>query len=212
MRSEDKVFMKKLMENTINQTQRMSNNWWNRTRKSVFNIFLIMFMIAVPCITLSAPLKTYAETQEYAIKAAFLYNFGKFVEWPQGSFRDAKSPFVICALGEDPLGGALDTIHGKNINGREVVIKRIESIEDGEKCHILFVSASERGNLSQIFRTVKQLSVLTVGDMKGFAGSGGIINFISADNRIGFEINVSAAEKANLKISSKLLKLGNIVN
>src|SRR3990170_7655951 len=120
MRFEDKVFMKKLMGNMIKQAQRMSNNRWNRTRKNVFNMFLIMFMIVVPCITLSAPLKTYAETQEYAIKAAFLYNFGKFVEWPKGSFRDAKSPFVICFLGEDPLSGVLHTIHGKNINDREV--------------------------------------------------------------------------------------------
>lgn len=160
-------------------------------------------------------LDTFAESkasQECQVKAAFLYNFGKFVEWPQGSFRDAKSPFVICALGEDPLDGALDTIHGKNMDGREVVIKRMESIKNGEKCHILFVSSSEGGNLLQILGAIKHWSVLTVGDMKGFAESGGIINFISRDNRIGFEINVRAAEEAHLKISSKLIKLGKIVN
>jgi hypothetical protein len=172
-------------------------------------------VILALCVLLSGVWNATAESssvREYQIKAAFLYNFSKFVEWPQGSFTDAKSPFVICVLGEDPFDNALDTIKEKNIDGRKIVIERMESIKDEEKCHILFVSASERRDLSQIFRAVKQRNILTVSDMKGFAGSGGIINFISADNRIGFEINVSAAEKANLKISSKLLKLGNIVN
>lgn len=204
--------MGKQMEFGFEHTLTMSTEKIHKTGNCQISLYLVLCAIVTLWITISIPQRTYAEHREYEVKAAFLYNFSKFVEWPQGSFRDAKSPFVICAIGEDPFGGALDTIHGKNINGRKVVIKRMESIEDGEECHILFISASERGNLSQIFRTIKQLSVLTVGDMKGFAGSGGIINFISEDNRIGFEINVSAAEKANLKISSKLLKLGKIVN
>jgi hypothetical protein len=193
-------------------TLTMSAKKIHKTGKCWISLNLFLCVIVTLWIFISIPQRTHAAAGEYEVKAAFIYNFAKFVEWPQGSFGDAKSPFVICALGEDPLSGAFDTIHGKNINGREVVIKRIESIEDGEKCHILFVSASERGNLSQIFRTVKHSDVLTVGDMKGFAEKGGIINFISTDNRIGFEINISAAEKANLKISSKLLKLGKIVN
>ena len=174
-------------------------------------IIIALFLL----VTLGGTRDTSAESksyQEYQVKAAFLYNFGKFVEWPQGSFRDAHSPFVICVLGEDPFGNALDAIKGKNIDGRKIVIKRMESIENTEDCHILFVSESESGKLSQIFRTVEQRNVLTVSDIRGFAKLGGTINLISADNRIGLEINISAAEKANLKISSKLLKLGNIVN
>ena len=203
--------MGKQMGIVIEHILTMSTENIHKTGSCRISPYLVLCAIISLCIV-SIAQTTYAEPREYEVKAAFLYNFGKFVEWPEDSFGDAKSPFIICALGEYPRSGALDTIDGKNINGRKVLIKRIESIEDGEKCHILFVSASEKQNLSQIFRTVKHWSVLTVGDIKGFAGAGGMINFISTDNRIGFEINVSATEKANLKISSKLLKLGNIVN
>ena len=91
------------------------------------------------------------------------------------------------------------------------MIKRVMDIEDLEECHILFISSSERRNLSQILRIVRNKSVLTVGDTKGFAYSGVIINIASEENRLGFEINVDAAQRAHLKLSSKILKLGKIV-
>lgn len=150
--------------------------------------------------------------QEYQVKAAFLYNFAKFVEWPPSSFKDTQAPLIICILGNDPLKAALDDLKDKRVEGRPVAVKKISTIEQAEGCHMLFISSSEKDNLSQIAKAVQSKKILTVGDTKGFAHSGVMINLILIDNKIGFEINPSAAERASLKISSKLLKLGRIVN
>jgi hypothetical protein len=152
-----------------------------------------------------------SSVREYQIKAAFLYNFAKFVEWPAGLFVDDNSPIILCVIGYDPFGEALDVMREKTIGRRNILIKRVMDIEDLEECHILFISSSERRNLSQILRIIRNKSVLTVGDTKGFACSGVIINIASEENRLGFEINVDAAQRAHLKLSSKILKLGKIV-
>ena len=152
-----------------------------------------------------------SSVREYQVKAAFLYNFAKFIEWPDSAFSNENSPIIICVLGYDPFGEALDVMREKTIGRRNILIKRVMDIEDLEECHILFISSSERRNLSQILRIVRNKSVLTVGDTKGFAYSGVIINIASEENRLGFEINVDAAQRAHLKLSSKILKLGKIV-
>jgi hypothetical protein len=151
-------------------------------------------------------------SREYLVKAAFLYNFAKFVEWPEGTFSDETSPMVLCILGDDPFGDSIDSIRGKTIMGRELLIKRISDEEEIGSCHIVFVSESERGRISYIIRKARRLNILTVGDMGGFARRGGIIGFIMRKNKVRFEINVDAAEGSKLKISSKLLKLATIVN
>ncbi len=150
-------------------------------------------------------------TGEYLVKAAFLYNFAKFVEWPEAAFSDPRSPIKLCILGEDPFGVALETIRGKAVRGRKLEIKKITRIEDLEKCHILFISSSERDQLPQVLDLEKMPNVLTVGDMESFAGEGGVVNLVKVGNKIKFEINMEAAWKAGLKISSKLLKLAKIV-
>jgi YfiR/HmsC-like len=156
--------------------------------------------------------KSFADSlQEYQIKAAFLYNFAKFVEWPATAFKDAQSPLTLCILGKDPFGDALDSLREKTIEGRRLVIRRVSKIEEADKCHILFVSASEKDSLSHILKVTRSWNVLTVGDTKGFAESGVVINIISIGNKMGFEINLDAAEHTSLKISSKLLKLGKII-
>jgi len=156
--------------------------------------------------------KSFAESlQEYQIKAAFLYNFAKFIEWPPSAFKDTQSPLTLCILGKDPFGAALDSLREKTVEGRTLVIKRVSKVEEAEKCHILFVSASEKESLSHILKVTRSWNVLTVGDTKGFAESGVMINLISIENKMGFEINLDAAEHASLKISSKLLKLGKII-
>jgi YfiR/HmsC-like len=150
------------------------------------------------------------EASEYQVKAAFLYNFAKFVEWPAGGGADA--PLVIGVLGKDPFGGEIDrAVEGKTVNGRRLTIKRFSSLEAYEYCHILFVSSSERNKLPQIIAAVRNSSVLTVSETDRFAHIGGIINFVTIENRIRFEINQAAAERAGLKISSKLLSLGRVV-
>jgi len=149
---------------------------------------------------------------EYQIKAAFLYNFAKFVEWPSGAFADANSPLIIGVLGDDPLGPSLDqTVKGKSVDGHKITVKRFSRIRDVESCQILFVCSSESGRLARAIESVKGSGVLTVSDIDRFAQRGGIVGFTMDDNKVGFEINVNAAQKASLKISSKLLKLARVV-
>ena len=150
-------------------------------------------------------------SREYLVKAAFIYRIAKFVEWPAESFVDTHAPFTIGILGEEPLDVALRSIKDKDVRGRRVVIKRSARIEDLQGCHILFISASKRKYLAQIFNNLKVLHVLTVGEVKNFAEVGGIINFVTVGNKIQMEINVDAARKAGLEISSMLLGVSRIV-
>ena len=152
-----------------------------------------------------------ASLREYQIKAAFLYNFVKFVEWPAEAFAETDGTITIGVLGEDPFGAALETLQGKTVKGRKLVIKRFKDLQDLQSSHILFISSSEKEHLPQIFETLKDVSALTVGEMAQFAHGGGIINFTRRKNKIRFEINVDAAERAGLKISSKLLRLAKVV-
>jgi len=170
---------------------------------------------AVACLAMMFLLCASAGAQdasEYQVKAAFLYNFAKFVEWPASVSAGPNAPLVIGVLGKDPFGGEIDrAVEGKTINGRRLMIRRFSSLQAYQYCHILFVSSSERNNLPQIIATVRNSSVLTVSETDRFAHIGGIINFVTIENRIRFEINQAAAERAGLKISSKLLSLGRVV-
>ena len=149
---------------------------------------------------------------EYQLKTVLLYNFVKFVEWPAESFADARSPIIIGILGNDPFVAIIDqSIKDKTVKGRKLMVKRLEKIEGVKVCHILFISSSEERYLPEIMKTLKDSSVLTVSEVKQFAQRGGIVNFIIKKNKIRFEINIDAAERAKLKISSKLLKLAKIV-
>jgi len=189
------------------------------------NVSCLLAMFAVCIIASIAPNAHAAPPSagEYQLKAVFLYNFVKFVDWPIESFADADEPIIIGILGNDPFGVIIDqTIKDKTVKGRKMIVKRSENIEDlgspsarrGEEkevCHILFISSSEERHLPTIIETLKDSSVLTVGEMRQFAQRGGMINFVIKENKISFEINVDAAERAKLKISSKLLKLAIIV-
>jgi hypothetical protein len=174
----------------------------------------LIFTIIV-YITASITLNSYAKPQppsEYQLKSAFLYNFAKFVQWPAESFADDQAPLIFGILGKDPFGKVIDqTIRDKTFKDRELSIKRFEKIEDVAVCHILFISSSEEKHLAKIMAILKDSSILTVGEVKEFAERGGVINFVIVENKIRFEINVEAAERAKLKISSKLLKLAKIV-
>ena len=147
--------------------------------------------------------------EEYQVKALFLYNFAKFVDWPPNMRAD---PICIGILGDDPFGDALDqTVKGKTVNGRNFVVKRLQRQEDGEGCHIVFISASEKKKVRAILNGLGRCNVLTVGDVEGFAAAGGVINFEIVDSKVRFEVNIDAAERAGLKLSSKLLNLAKIV-
>ncbi len=151
-------------------------------------------------------------SREYLIKAAILYNFAKFAEWPAASFSDVDAPLRICVIGDDPFGPALTSLHGKTVRDRALAATRIAHIEDAPACHMLFVSASEQGRLAGILGAVDTLPILTVADMDAFTGSGGIVALREAEDRSRLEINVGAAKKAGLKLSSKLLRLADTVS
>src|SRR5260370_33752534 len=144
---------------------------------------------------------------EYEVKAAYLYNFGKFVEWPT-KVTAASEFFSICVLGEDPFGSTFDaTIAGESINGKKVVVKRITKPQDAVSCRILFISSSEGGRLQEILAMLDKTSVLTVSDLSQFTRRGGMIRFAMDANRVRFEVNLTTAEHAGLTLSSQLLKV-----
>ena len=145
---------------------------------------------------------------EYEVKAAFLYNFAKFVEWPQGAFADADSPLIIGVLGDDPFGEVLDrTVAGKLVQGRPLRVQRWKRLVEMRNCHILFISTSEQGSMLSILDKIRPTPVLTVSDSGDFDERGGIVGFIMVDNKVRFEINNRRAQDAGLKISSRLLML-----
>jgi hypothetical protein len=145
---------------------------------------------------------------EYRLKAAFIYNFAKFVEWPPEAFADTNSPVIIGIVGENKFGKELDQIvQNKAINGHSLVIKTINNPMEASKCHILFISDSEKKRYTEIVAGLHNTPVLTIGETDSFIGSGGIINFVREENKIRFQINDTAAKAVGLKISSKLLSL-----
>jgi hypothetical protein len=159
----------------------------------------------------SCTLSTQARAQtpdEYQVKAALLFNFIKFVEWPQEAFNNDSDPIVIGVIGDDPFGSALDqAISGKAIHGRSLIARRLRWGQDVRACHILFISSSERKRLPQIINSLQGASILTVSDMRQSNQPGGIINFIMEASKVRFEINAGVAGQARLKISAKLLAL-----
>jgi hypothetical protein len=173
---------------------------------------LLLAAVLVAAVKLNAEMLPQERPQEYAVKAAFLFNFAKFVDWPADALANGGS-VAICVLGEDPFGDTLDTLtHGERVNGHDIAIRRLRSAQDARACHILFISASERHHLVEILYVLRGASVLTVGDVDEFAQVGGIIRLTKQNYRIGVEISAQAAERAHVKISSKLLSLATLVD
>jgi hypothetical protein len=153
--------------------------------------------------------------EEYEIKAAFLFNFVKYVAWPERDFAAPDAPFVIGILGKDPFGKVLDqTVTGEDrkIKGRLIVVKRFGSLEEIAGCHVLFITEAEQKRWPQIAQSLAGSHVLTVGEGDRFAESGGgVIGLYKEKNRIRFVINVDAARRAELTIDSSMLNLARIV-
>jgi hypothetical protein len=149
---------------------------------------------------------------EYKVKAAFLYNFTKFVEWPDRAFPDAAAPFVVAVLGDDPFGDALDVLKGKTAQGRPIVVRRAASLDALGHFHLLFIASSEKSRLWSVLPAAEAMHALTVGDAPRFLSQGGIIQLVRDGDRIGFEVNLDASGRAGLKISSKLLGLAKAVS
>ena len=153
-----------------------------------------------------------ANSTEYQVKAAYLFNFAKFVEWPAGTFRTPHSPLVICVLGSNPFGSELEgSIAGKTVGGRRLEISHLPRGLDASTCQIVFITSSEKGGIREILQRLTGTNALTVGDTSGFTDDGGMINFVWDGGRVRFEANVDAAEHAHLRLSARLLTVAKLV-
>lgn len=150
-------------------------------------------------------------SREYDVKAAFLYNFTSFVEWPETAFKAPDAPFVIGVFGDDPFGKVLDdVVAGERVKNRPLILRRMNRVEDVKDCHILFISSSEKRRARDILNRCENAPVLTVADMPEFIEAGGAVAFRTEENRLKLHINVGAARASGLAVSSKLLKLSKV--
>lgn len=168
----------------------------------------LMLLVGLTCAILSASCAHAQQSglNENQVKSAYLYNFGKFVEWPSKNSHDGIVSF--CVLGDDTFTATLEkTISGESINGLKIAVKRIAAPQDALNCHILFLSSSAQGRLKAILEVLENSSVLTVSDMPAFTDRGGMIQFVMEGNRVRFQVNLTNAERAGLTLSSQLLRV-----
>lgn len=180
---------------------------WEKCGSRLLAIALVLVCFAVPnCFPASPP-------SANEVQAAFLFNFSKFVEWPDYAFESSKEKLIICILGEDPFGFLLDrTVEGKRAGTRFPTVRRLDPGSSVDHCHILFISTSEQSHLESVLQPIHLHPILTVSDIPRFASSGGMIGFFFEDNRVRFEINQEATQTAGLIVSSRLLQVGRPVS
>jgi hypothetical protein len=180
-----------------------------------FGMTEILVAVAVASVLFCAETLMAADTpgaSETQVKAIFLFNFAKYVEWPATAFTNAAAPITIGVMGTDPFGDNLQhDIEGKTINGRPFVIKHLATDSDLSGCQILFISDSEASRMEEILDKAGALPILTVGEDEQFAQKNGIINFVLKDRKVRLEIDLAAAKKAGLTISSRLLAVADVV-
>jgi hypothetical protein len=175
----------------------------------LFNIMLVFCLVAGNTAALSAEQQ---KAGEYQVKALFLYNFINFVDWPAGSSFSSSPAINVCIVGDDPFADALDNIRNETVKGKKLAIRFYRPFDEPAGCHLLFIPASEKSRADQILRSVRDANVLTVSDTVEEGRQGAIISFFIEQKKVRFAINIEAAKKAGLKISSKLLRLAKIVN
>jgi len=152
-------------------------------------------------------------TTGHEVKAAFLFNFAKFIDWPPSSFASPTTPFTVCVLGQDPFGNILDyTLQGKMVGDRPLAVRRLKDKAEARSCQIVFVSSSENVHMVEILKSLQEANVLLVGETAGFATMGGAIEFTLEENHVRFTINIDAVDPSGLKFSSKLLALAKIAH
>lgn len=169
---------------------------------------LLVLSLLLVCCAAAAHAQTLSEQQ---VKAAFLFNFAKFVEWPVDAFSGPDDPIVFCVLGHDRVGDAIAGLAGKIVQGRKVAVRRHQSVQDTKGCHVLYVSESHVDHAEGIIAQLRGVPVLLIADDEDFARRGGMINFVLERNKVGFEINAEAIRRARLTANAQLLKLARTV-
>lgn len=148
---------------------------------------------------------------EHLYKAAFVYNFAKFTDWPEAAWKEKNSPLVLCTVGKDELVNGLKWLAGKEIRGRSVTIRSLKNRETSETCHVLYIAISEKNRYKNILKSVADEPVLTVSELPLFARSGGVIELYSKKSRTRFIIDLGIARKAGLMLSARLLKIAVVI-
>lgn len=177
-------------------------------RSLVLTVTLVAMYL--PRTALAQDEQTRVINREYRLKAAFLFHFTTFIDWPDGTLKD--DSIEVGVLGQDPFGKALETIDGKVVQGRRIIVKRSRSPKDLTSCSVLFIARSEKGRLREILSELGDRPVLTVSDIENFSRKWGVINYTTAGNRVRFEINTAAAKRAHLRVSSRLLRVATVVD
>jgi len=182
------------------------------SNKRFLRLIVLKSLIAALCLSsilVAQPLCGQSKVpKEYQLKAAFLYNFAKFVQWPDKSFSDASSPLVIGVLGRNPFGDELEkAVQGRTANGRAIVVKQVQNIGAAHAVQLLFVPAADDSRLTELKEICQNQGILVIGESAGFIKRGGMVSFKVEGDNLRFEVNTSAAAGAELKFSAQLLKL-----
>jgi hypothetical protein len=173
---------------------------------------LSLALAAIPAGRHGLRAESHQTAKEYQVKAVFLYNFVQFVQWPPEAFPDPKSPLVVGILGPDPFKAYLDeVVKGEKVDGHPIVVARYGRVEDVKDCHLLFVGGADSDRIAAILPSLKSRRILTVGESELFARNGGMVSFVTRQGRIRLKINLDAVQAARLGVSSKLLRLAEIV-
>jgi hypothetical protein len=175
---------------------------WRRSRRSLAALVAALGLLAA-----QQPVDA-QQANEYLVKAAFIYNFAKFTTWPDSAFADPQAPVTLCIVGKHDFGDAFETVQGKSVGGRSVIVRYLATFRNKDQCQVIYVAQSESSRLTRIVTASRTSHSLTVSEIDGFADRCGMIRMVrDGADRIGFEINPKAAEEAGLKFSSRLLNL-----
>jgi hypothetical protein len=173
--------------------------------KKLSRIPLMLVFLALPVV---CPMRAtgQSDVEEYRLKAAFLFHFSQFVDWPSNSSTDGT--LIVCVAGEDPFQGDLErTVQGKAVHGKSIQVQHIRQAHESKRCQLLFVGSNESGSVQELLAAVRDMPVLTVGESEDFLRQGGIIRFCMEDRKVRFEVNEDASRRAHLSVSSRLLLL-----
>ena len=149
---------------------------------------------------------------EYQVKAAFIYNFAKYAEWPSEVMGSRDKPFTLCIVGRDPSDSAFSSVEGRQVGGRPLKIRRDVRMEDIAGCHIAFISESEEHRLQSVLKSMASAPILTISDIDGFVEAGGAVGMFVADDRLKFDANFTALQRANIKVNSQVLWMARTVH
>jgi hypothetical protein len=197
-----------MKRSTTTASVQHAHHGWRRSRERRVPqcpavVIFMLVLLRIPVLQAQQP-----RVSEYQVKATYLYNFARFVEWPATAAATKSDSFAICVLGQDPFGPALDAIvAGETIDGKPVLAKRISKPKDAVSCRVLYISSSEISRLREDLAPLDKAGVLTVSDIPQFSQRGGMIEFVLDGNKIRFEVNLASAEGAGLSLSSELLKV-----